>query len=80
MLVIDASVARAAGDVSMNPTSRNCREFLQTVLQICHRMALTAPIQEEWNRHQSRFARDWRTSMVARKKIEVVKVPPQLSL
>jgi len=56
VLVIDASIARAAGDVSMHPTSRNCRDFLQAVLDTCHRMALTTPIKEEWNRHQSRFA------------------------
>jgi hypothetical protein len=75
VLVIDASVARAAGDVSQHPTSRYCREFLQAVLQLCHRMAFTGPIQEEWNRHQSRFARQWRTSMMARKKIDPVVVP-----
>ena len=80
LLVIDASIAMAAGDVSMNPTSRNCREFLQTILQICHLMALTVPIQEEWNRHQSRFARQWRKLMMARKKIELVEVPPERSL
>ena len=57
----------AAGETSMHPTSRNCREFLQAVLAICHRMVLTPPIQEEWNRHQSRFARTWRKSMMARK-------------
>ncbi len=80
VLVIDASVAHAAGDVSMNPTSRNCREFLQAVLQVCHRMALTAAIQDEWNRHQSGFARTWRKAMMARKKIEVVTIPPESSL
>jgi hypothetical protein len=80
VLVIDASIARAAGDVSMHPTSRDCREFLQAVLKVCHRMAMTGPIQEEWNKHQSRFARGWRTSMVARKKIEFVEVAPHLTL
>ena len=42
------------------------------MLDLCHRMVLTDPIQEEWNKHQSRFARTWRVSMMARKKIEVV--------
>jgi hypothetical protein len=74
VLVIDASIARAAGDISMHPTSQSCREFLQAILELCHRMAMTAPIQEEWNKHQSRFARRWRTSMMARKKIEMVEV------
>ncbi len=80
VLVIDASVAHAAGDVSMNPTSRNCREFLQAVLQVCHRMALSAAIQDESNRHQSGFARTWRKAMMARKKIEVVTIPTESSL
>jgi hypothetical protein len=80
VLVIDASIARAAGEISMHPTSRDCREFLQTVLKVCHRMAMTESIQAEWNKHQSRFARRWRTSMVARKMIKFVEVPPHLSL
>jgi hypothetical protein len=80
VLVIDASVAKATGEVSMHPTSRSCREFLQAVLGLCHRLAMTTPIQEEWNKHQSRFARRWRTSMVARKKIEFIEVAPHLSL
>src|SRR5437016_1351946 len=80
VLVIDASIARAAGDVSMHPTSRNCREFLQAVLKLCHRMAMTEAIQAEWNKHQTRFARGWRTSMVARRKVEFIEVASHLSL
>jgi hypothetical protein len=72
--VIDASIAHAAGEVSMHPTSRNCREFLQAVLVICHRMVLTPRIQQEWSKHESRFARTWRKSMMARKKIELATV------
>jgi len=80
LLVIDAAVACAAGTVSMHPTSRNCRDFRQTVLVLCHRMALTATIREEWNRHQSGFARTWRQAMMARKKIEPVEVSSEVSL
>jgi hypothetical protein len=80
LVVIDASIAHAAGDISTHPTSRSCREFLQAVGDLGHRMAMTTPIQEEWNRHQSGFARRWRASMMARKKLEIVKVPPELSL
>jgi hypothetical protein len=79
-LVIDASIAMAAGETSMHPTSRNCREFLQSVLLICHRMVLTRPIQEEWNKHQSGFARKWRASMMARKKIEIFEISLDQSL
>jgi hypothetical protein len=80
VVVIDASIARAAGEVSMHPTSRSCREFLRGILEHGHRTAMTEPIQEEWNKHPSRFARGWRTSMVARKRIEFVEVAPQLTL
>jgi hypothetical protein len=57
VLVIDASTARAAGEVSMHPTSRGCREFQEAVRSHGHRMAMTEAIQAEWNKHQSRFAR-----------------------
>ncbi len=76
VLVIDASIARAAGEVSTQPTSRSCREFLQHG----HRMAMTESIQAKWNKHQSRFARGWRTSMVARKRVEFVEIAAHLTL
>ena len=79
-LVIDASVARAAGDTSMHPTSRSCRDFLLAILEICHRFVMTQSIKEEWDKHQSGFARKWRVSMVARKKLVVVQVDEHHSL
>jgi hypothetical protein len=80
VLVIDASIAMAAGDISMHPTSRNCREFLHAVLNLCHRIAMTTSIREEWSKHQTRFARRWQKSMMARKKVEFVEVAAHLSL
>ena len=80
VLVIDASIAMAAGEVSMHPTSRNCREFLQSVLEVCHRMAMTDPIREEWKKHQSGFARRWLTAMMARRKVVFVEIPAHHSL
>lgn len=68
-LVIDASIARAAGETE-HPTSKRCRDFLRAVLRICHRLVLTPEIQEEWRRHQSDFTRKWRVQMYARKKID----------
>lgn len=68
ILVIDASIARAAG-TSENPVSSASREFLDAVLDICHRIAFNAAILEEWRRHQSKFTKRWRPSMYARKKI-----------
>jgi hypothetical protein len=72
-LVIDASIARAAGRAE-HPISRTCRIFLEGVLSICHRVVLTKEIQEEWNRNQSKFTLSWRSSMVARKKAAWPKV------
>jgi hypothetical protein len=79
-LVIDASIARAAGDTSMHPTSKCCREFLQSVLEICHRAVMSMPIKQEWDKHQSHFARQWRIQMVARKKLEILNLVSHHSL
>jgi hypothetical protein len=69
-LVIDASVARAAGgEEATFPTSKYCRDLLTVTLTTCHRVVMTQAIREEWNEHQSNFARRWRVSMEARKKV-----------
>lgn len=47
-LVIDASVVRSA-TLSDNPTSNACREFLDTVYSVCHRVVLSEEIYEEWD-------------------------------
>jgi len=67
-LVIDASIARAAGETE-HPVSSACRSFLQEVSKICHRVVMTPEISEEWKRHRSDFAFRWRASMTARKKV-----------
>ena len=60
-LVIDASVARYAGDEGANyPKSVHCRQFLFPVLDICHQVVMTPSIKEEWDKHQSKFALTWR--------------------
>ncbi|UBF25672.1 hypothetical protein K9N68_29615 [Kovacikia minuta CCNUW1] len=72
-LVIDASVARSCGgEDATYPTSVNCRDFLQAVLVICHRVVMTPDIREEWDNHQSKFARSWLRSMVAKRKLEAL--------
>lgn len=69
-LVIDASVARASGsEIATYPTSVHCRDFLQTVLSVCHRVVMTPDIRDEWNKHNSRFAREWLRRMIAKKKL-----------
>lgn len=67
-IVIDASIGRSAGE-SEDPTSRSCREFLEAVLNICHRMVLTPDIQREWDAHRSGFALRWQGAMESRGKI-----------
>lgn len=66
-LVVDASVARAAGETE-HPRSKACRDFLTAILDICHRVVVNPVIRGEWKRHQSRFTSKWRVSMAARRK------------
>lgn len=69
-IVVDASVARSAGgEDAVFPLSKQCRDFLRTMLVVCHRVVLTPAVREEWNKHESRFARHWRVAMMARKKL-----------
>ncbi len=68
LLVVDASVAQSAGETK-HPVSSCCRDSLFAILTICHRVAITEAIQDEWNYHMSRFTRKWLRSMVARKKV-----------
>jgi len=68
-LVIDASVVHAAGDQAPDhPTSKACRDFLLSVLEICHRTVLTSEIAQEWKRHASLFSNEWHVAMVSRRK------------
>lgn len=69
-LVIDTDVARSAGGESAtHPRAIKCRDFLSDVKQQNHKIVMTRQINDEWKRNQSRFARRWRLSMDARKKI-----------
>jgi len=68
LLVVDASVAQSAGETE-HPVSSCCRDWLFGILTICHRVVMTEAIQNEWNRHMSRFTRKWFRSMVAKKKV-----------
>jgi hypothetical protein len=68
LLVVDASVARSAGETK-HPVSSCCRDSLLAIRTICHRVVMTKEVQDEWNRHMSRFTRKWLTSMWARKKV-----------
>jgi hypothetical protein len=70
-LIIDADVAQSSGQAAaVDPTSVKCRQFLQSALDICHRVVLTPAILDQWKQHKSRFARAWLSSMWARKKVD----------
>ena len=75
-LVIDTDVAQASGDEdATDPRAIHCRDFLKEVRSQDHRVVMTREISDEWKRHQSRFALEWRVSMDARRKIERINPP-----
>ena len=67
-LVIDASVARAAGDKPTDP-SKSCYNFLYKALNLGYQVVFTKDILDEWDRHQSRVTAQWRRSMIAKKQV-----------
>ena len=74
-LVVDASVASAAGE-TLRPTSFRSREFLGEVLKISHRVVVTVTLAGEWDRHQSLYAARWRAEMRTRNKVvDIADVP-----
>ena len=80
-LVIDADVARAAGsETATHPRAMHCRNFLDEVLTLSHRVVMTEKINNEWKNHQSRFARRWRVSMDARRKVDRIEPPEDADL
>jgi hypothetical protein len=71
-LVVDASVLHSAGGKPGH--SDHCRQMLVDVLELGH-CAVTCPeIRDEWNRHQSTFARKWRVDMVSRKQLRSINI------
>ena len=60
---------RAAG-CSGDPQAGLCSQILQDIMQICHRVAISQEIADEWDKHQSTVAKKWRRSMVAKKKLK----------
>ena len=79
ILVIDASVARSAGETE-HPVSSACRQTLTTVLVICHRVVMCKEIAAEWRRHQSRFASSWLAAMQSKGKVVRIELPKNSTL
>jgi hypothetical protein len=70
-LVVDASVTSSASgrENLADLTPRQCKDVLDAVLKICHRFVLSLDLSEEWKRHRSQYAAEWRKGMYARKKV-----------
>ena len=76
-LVVDASIARAAGTLeSKDLTGIRCHDFLVAVRAVCHRMAWNEAIKAEWDKHQSRFAAQWLVIMLNLRKLRAVNDEP----
>lgn len=70
-IVVDASIARSAG-LTENPTSVACRQILDTILQYCHRIAVSQAARQEWSNHASGYSVRWYAAMTARRKVLLV--------
>ncbi len=80
-LVIDTDVAQASGDeAATDPRAINCRDFLKEARSQEHWVVMTRAISDEWKRHQSRFALEWRVSMDARRRIDRIDPPKDTEL
>lgn len=69
-VVIDASVAQAAGNTSTKPQARACYETLRAVRKNKFVVVMSRELFGEWKRHMSRFAEAWLTSMQRHKRVE----------
>jgi hypothetical protein len=76
-LVIDTDIARAAGGGNtQREPSKSCRVFMDTMLDHTqHKVVLTRAIQEEWNKHQSLTTLSWRATMIAQKRVCLIRAP-----
>lgn len=80
-LIIDADVARSSGDENAtDPRAVNCRDFLKGVREYNHQIVITREINNEWKKHQSRFALGWRISMEARRRVVWIDSPQNTEL
>jgi hypothetical protein len=68
-LVIDASVATSSGERGRR--GEMCQSFLRVMIdETAHRLVMTREIGAEWDIHSHPFARHWRTSMNAKRRVD----------
>lgn len=77
LLVVDSDVLQASG-ISEKDRSKQCREVLEKIMEICHRVIVTKKIRKEWEEHFSSYSYKWYDSMVSRGKIVSVKIGTEL--
>ncbi|MBI5489045.1 MAG: hypothetical protein HY905_17050 [Deltaproteobacteria bacterium] len=68
LFVVDADVLQASG-TSERPPAPECLRTLNTILTVCHRVAVSPAIQKQWNEHASQAARRWWRQMLVRRKV-----------
>jgi hypothetical protein len=68
-LVIDANVARSAGDSDV-PVSHYSRAALDAILQGEFIAVFSVALRTEWNKHASLHSKLWWASMFARRRVE----------
>jgi len=59
---------------------RECSNFLETLRDLEHRVAVSRALLKEWHDHQTRFAAAWLRSMFARRRVDVVEIQENTSL
>lgn len=68
-LVIDASVATSTGE--RGKRGERCQAFLRVMIdETYHRLVMTREIGAEWDIHSHPFARRWRRSMNAKRRVD----------
>ena len=73
--VVDTSVAGAANRArgGESETAKLCRRYMLTLMNACHRMAMTDAIRLEWDHRASRWSQDWYLQMARKGKVRVVR-------
>lgn len=80
-LVIDASIARAAGEfTSRSDFSRSLHHLLNAIHAGPFYVVFDSELKAEWSRHQSNFARTWRTKMFSSKRLRILDVDANAEL
>jgi hypothetical protein len=77
-LVIDTSVAFYGRGDTVDVASLSCRRFLLIMKdETKHQVVMSDALEQEWARHQSRFARIWLIAMENKRRVHHTEIPTQ---